>query len=311
MIRAVKTFACTGITSRFSHIGTRIFGKISYICTIWPNGPKLILRLPTMIFSRYLPSLLAVAALFTVSCSGRTAAGDNRPEVTVTILPLKYLVHEITGDDFAIEVLVPSGASPETFEPTPKQYIRLNESQMVFATGLIDFENALLARMEHKERLVDLSRGVELMAGSCSHDRAAEARSRAAAAKGLPHGIDPHIWTSPRELRIMARNAYEAIMTQYPVVYHPALTYFARAYGLEQIAVETDGKEPSARELARLIDRAREAKVTALLYQSQFPRSVVEVVARDIGVECREIDPMAENVEQNILDIARTITGAQ
>ena len=144
----------------------------------------------------------------------------------------------------------------------------------------------------------------------------------------------------------MARNAYEAIMTQYPdstkytatykaldarlrnlddtcramceasptkafVVYHPALTYFARAYGLEQIAVETDGKEPSARELARLIDRAREAKVTALLYQSQFPRSVVEVVARDIGVECREIDPMAENVEQNILDIARTITGAQ
>lgn len=299
-----------------------------------------------MIFSRYLPSLLAVAALFTVSCSGRTAAGDNRPEVTVTILPLKYLVHEITGDDFAIEVLVPSGASPETFEPTPKQYIRLNESQMVFATGLIDFENALLARMEHKERLVDLSRGVELMAGSCSHDRAAEARSRAAAAKGLPHGIDPHIWTSPRELRIMALNAYEAIMTQYPdstkytatykaldarlrnlddtclamceasptkafVVYHPALTYFARAYGLEQIAVETDGKEPSARELARLIDRAREAKVTALLYQSQFPRSVVEVVARDIGVECREIDPMAENVEQNILDITRTITSVQ
>ena len=104
-----------------------------------------------MIFSRYLPSLLAVAALFTVSCSGRTAAGDNRPEVTVTILPLKYLVHEITGDDFAIEVLVPSGASPETFEPTPKQYIRLNESQMVFATGLIDFENALLARMEHEK----------------------------------------------------------------------------------------------------------------------------------------------------------------
>lgn len=346
MIRAVKTFAYTGITSRFSQISARIFGKISYICAIWPNGPKLILRLPTMIFSRYLPSLLAVAALFTVSCSGRTAAGDNRPEVTVTILPLKYLVHEITGDDFAIEVLVPSGASPETFEPTPKQYIRLNESQMVFATGLIDFENALLARMEHKERLVDLSRGVELMAGSCSHDRAAEARSRAAAAKGLPHGIDPHIWTSPRELRIMALNAYEAIMTQYPdstkytatykaldarlrnlddtcqamceasptkafVVYHPALTYFARAYGLEQIAVETDGKEPSARELARLIDRAREAKVTALLYQSQFPRSVVEVVARDIGVECREIDPMAENVEQNILDIARTITGVQ
>ena len=77
---------------------------------------------------------------------------------------------------------------------------------------------------------------------------------------------------------------------------------------MEQIAVETDGKEPSARELARVIDRARAAHVTALLYQSQFPKSVVEVVARDIGVACREIDPMAEDVEGNILEITRTIT---
>ena len=295
-----------------------------------------------MIFSRYLPSLLAVAALFTVSCSGRTAAGDNRPEVTVTILPLKYLVHEITGDDFAIEVLVPSGASPETFEPTPKQYIRLNESQMVFATGLIDFENALLARMEHKERLVDLSRGVELMAGSCSHDRAAEARSRAAAAKGLPHGIDPHIWTSPRELRIMARNAYEAIARQWPdsvkyrdnyalldarlraldsltaaeiarsgrsyfLIYHPALTYYARAYGIRQVAIEEQGKEPSPKRLSRLIEQARKDGIRRVFYQSQFPASSVEILASDIGASPVAIDPLAEDVTGNIRRITHLI----
>lgn len=294
----------------------------------------------------YIASFIAAALLF-VSCGGNSTT-DNRPTVTATILPLKYIVEQITGQDFAVEVLVPAGASPETFEPTPKQYIRLNESQMVFATGLIDFENALLARMERNDRLVDLSRGIELMAGSCSHDhhshKAEEGRDHAA--EGMPHGIDPHIWTSPQELRTMARNAYEAIMLRYPdsvkytrsyealdarlrdldnecramceasavkafVVYHPAMTYYARAYGIEQIAIENDGKEPSARELARVIDRAREARVTALLYQSQYPRSVVEVVARDMGVECREIDPMAEDVVQNIIDITRTITGRQ
>lgn len=290
--------------------------------------------------------LLAASAVIVTSCGSSHADRDDRPAMTATILPLKHIVEQIVGQDFAIEVLVPVGASPETFEPTPKQYIRMNESQMVFTTGLIDFENTLLARMERKDNLIDLSRGIELMAGSCSHDHpaAVAARSREAAAKGLPHGIDPHIWTSPRELRTMARNACEAIMLKYPdsakyrhayeafdkrlqqldslcrtmcdasrtkafVVYHPALTYYARAYDMEQIAIEDDGKEPSARELARIIDKARAAHVTALLYQSQFPRSVVEVVARDIGVECREIDPMAEDVEQNIMRITRTITG--
>ncbi len=299
----------------------------------------------SMKFTAYISPFLAAASLALVSCGGGAATADGRQVMTATILPVKHIVEQIVGQDFAIDVLVPAGASPETFEPSPKQYIRLNESQMVFATGLIDFENALLARMERRDYLVDLSRGIELMAGSCSHGdhKAIAACGREAAAKGMPHGIDPHIWTSPRELRTMARNVYEAVMMRYPdsvkytrsyeefdgrlrrlddecramceasrtkafVVYHPALTYFARAYGLEQIAVETDGKEPSARELARVIDRARAAHVTALLYQSQFPRSVVEVVARDIGVECHEIDPMAEDVENNILEITRTIT---
>lgn len=301
-----------------------------------------------MRFTAYISSLLAAASLVMASCSEAPAKADGRQTITATILPIKYIVEQIVGDDFAVEVLVPTGASPETFEPTPKQYIRLNESQMVFATGLIDFENALLSRMEHKDNLVDLSRGIELMAGSCSHEHheAIAARGRESAAKGMPHGIDPHIWTSPRELRTMARNACEAIIQRYPdsvkyrrayeafdarlrdldhkcqamceasptkafVVYHPALTYYARAYGMQQIAVESDGKEPSAKELARLIDRARAAHVTALLYQSQFPRSVVEVVARDIGVECREIDPMAEDVERNIIEITRTVTGCK
>lgn len=297
-----------------------------------------------MKFTAYISPLIAAASLSLASCGEGAAKADGRQIMTATILPVKHIIEQIVGQDFAIDVLVPAGASPETFEPSPKQYIRMNESQMVFATGLIDFENALLARMEHKDNLVDLSRGIELMAGSCSHGRHEAIASRGRdAAMGMSHGIDPHIWTSPRELRTMARNVYEAVMMRYPdsvkytrsyedfdgrlrrlddecramceasktkafVVYHPALTYFARAYGMEQIAVETDGKEPSARELARVIDRARAAHVTALLYQSQFPKSVVEVVARDIGVACREIDPMAEDVEGNILEITRTIT---
>ncbi|MDE5637303.1 MAG: zinc ABC transporter substrate-binding protein, partial [Alistipes sp.] len=125
----------------------------------------------------------------------------------VTIAPLAEIVGGITGDDFTLEVLVPAGASPETFEPTPKQFMALNESKAVFAIGLIDFETALTARMADASKVVDLSRGIATETGCCSHH---------AHGAHHAHGVDPHVWTSPRQLKIMARNAYEAIHAMYP-----------------------------------------------------------------------------------------------
>ncbi|MDE6711652.1 MAG: zinc ABC transporter substrate-binding protein, partial [Alistipes sp.] len=156
------------------------------------------------------------------------------------------------------------------------------------------------------------------------------------------HGVDPHLWTSPRALQRMAANAYEAIHAAYPdsakytrnydrlqrrlqeldartaekiersgveyfIIYHPALTYYARDYGLEQAAIETDGKEPSARHLGETIRRAREKGVRKILYQSQFPASVVETVARDIGAQAIRIDPMREDAIANIDEITDLI----
>ena len=289
------------------------------------------------VFHYIIVALWSVAALITSACSAKS--GKEQPsDIAVTILPLKYIVESITDNDFKVEVMVSKGASPETYEPTPKQLIKLNESQMIFSTGLIDFENALLGRIENQKAIINLSKGISLIEGSCSHNHAYSNSHTHA------HGIDPHIWTSPRELKIMAKNAYDAIMQHYPdsakyhtaykalvdefdqldkqceqmchdskteafVVYHPALTYFARAYGIEQIAVESDGKEPSAKHLAHIIDDAKAKNARCILYQVQYPRSVVEVVAKDMGCKCIEFDPLEENITENILHITHTITG--
>ena len=273
-------------------------------------------------------------ALSAVSCGGggRSAADDGT--MYVTIAPLAEMVTEITGGDFAVEVLVPAGASPETFEPTPRQVIALNSARAVFAVGLLDFERALTSRLDDGAKVVDLSRGIEPVAGSCAHEHNGRRHV---------HGIDPHIWTSPRQLLTMAANAYEAVRTLCPdsvkyernyrayserlrlldaecaeacarserkcfVIFHPALTYFARDYGIEQIAVEHEGKEPTARQLAGIIERARQCGVRRLFYQSQFPRSTVEIVASDIGAECVELDPLASDVTDNIKRITHLIT---
>ena len=276
-----------------------------------------------------------ITLLIAILCGGCTSRrpADGEP-LYVSILPLRSLGQGIVGDDFDIEVLVPPGASPETFEPTPRQFVGLNKARMVFNVGLIDFETMLLAKIEDQAKVVNLSRGIELIAGTCSHGSHGHTHT---------HGIDPHVWTSPRALQKMAENAYEAIREAYPdsvkyetnyrllqqelkaldertaariaasdveyfIIYHPALTYYARDYGLRQIAIEADGKEPSAKQLTQLIRQAREDGVRRILYQSQFPASAVEVIARDIDAEYAEVDPLREDVIANIEEITGIIT---
>ncbi len=288
---------------------------------------------------------LLVCACIGSLCSCAQPAQPEEETLYVSILPLKSIVGGIVGDDFDVRVLVPAGASPETFEPTPRQFVDLNRARLIFNVGLIDFETTLLGKIEARDKVVDLSRGIDLIAGSCSHAHGKEAAHGDCAESGTTaehahghshaHGIDPHVWTSPKALQRMAANAYEAIHALWPdsvkytenharlqeqlaaldartagkiaasgvryfIIYHPALTYYARDYGLQQVAIEDDGKEPSARALARLIEQARHDGVRRIFYQSQFPASAVEVIARDIEAQSVAIDPLKEDVIANI-----------
>lgn len=271
-----------------------------------------------------------LAAVLISSCAPTQTTDENT--LYVSILPLRSIVQQIVGDDFKVEVLVPPGASPETFEPTARQFVNLNKAQLVFNVGLIDFETTLLNKMEDQEKVVNLSRGIDLIEGTCSH-----------AGHHHAHGVDPHVWTSPKALQHMAANAYKAIRNacpdsvkyetrynrlqarlkeldartaekiarsgvEYFIVYHPALTYFARDYGLRQVAIEADGKEPSAKQLTAIIRQAREDGVRKIFYQSQFPASTVEIIARDIDAEFVEIDPLAEDAIANIDRMTDLIT---
>ena len=277
----------------------------------------------------FITTLLATLLLVWGGCNPQ----KRNSHIVVTIAPLKHIVEQITCGDFSISVLVPQGASPETFEPTPKQMAEVHDAQLVFTTGLLEFEKSLLKDV-NRNNTVDLSTDIQLIEGSCSHHHSHHDHH---------HGVDPHIWTSPQELRQMATTAHAAIIRQYPdstkytaaydalcarlealdeeckqaikesgtqafMVYHPAMTYYARAYGIEQIAIEYEGKEPSAKYLSTIIDQAHENNIKVILYQAEYPKSVVEVVANDVGVKALEINPLAEDVETTIRNITTAIT---
>ena len=277
---------------------------------------------------RYLLLLVCTCTVAYAACCSCTPHDktSSSEDLYVTIYPLRSIVGQITQEDFPIHVLVPSGASPETLDPTPKQIAGLRRAQLIFSVGLLDFERTLLPKaLSDSSRLINMSHGIDLIAGNCSHLHDGE----------HTHGIDPHVWLSPRELRTMAANAYSAIHRLYPdstrytdnyrmldsalarldttlngriarsgvhrlLIYHPALTYYARAYGIEQIAIEEEGKEPSARRLAELIQLARKEHIRSIFYQKQFPASTVETISRDIAGEAVALDPLAEEVMQNL-----------
>ena len=260
--------------------------------------------------------------------------GKSENVMYVSIAPIKYIVEQIVGDDFRVEVLVPAGASPETFEPTPRQFIELNSSRLIFSTGLLDFERALLNKVENRSKIIDLSRGIHPIVGTCSHTHHGH---------HCHHGVDPHIWCSPKELQTMAENTFSAIRAEMPdsvkyeeqynilcqklldldeevaemcryarlpsfVIFHPALTYFARAYGIEQVAIENEGKESGIKRIGNIIDKARKDGITKVFYQAEFPKSSVEAICTEIGAEAVEINPLQENIIENLREITRLIT---
>lgn len=288
---------------------------------------------------------LAGVILLTTGCVTKTT--NHEDTCYVSILPVRYIVQGIVGDDLKIKVLVPSGASPETFEPTPKQFVELNQARLIFNVGLIDFETTLLAKIQDQRKIVDLSHGIHLIEGTCAHAKSSERTGKNGEISEQDHdhahGVDPHVWTSPKALKIMAKNVFEAIQKAYPdsvkyqlnydrlmrdldaldarveekirqsklsyfIVYHPALTYYARDYGIRQVAIENDGKEPSARQLAEIIRDARKNGIRRIFYQNQFPKSVVEIIAQDMQAEYIEIDPLDEQVIENIDRITDLIT---
>lgn len=281
--------------------------------------------------------LLLFAALLPAACSPRRAAepvDDGRPLLAVSIEPVRYFAEALAGDRFRVVSLVPKGASPETYDPTPRQLAELSHSVAYLRVGYIGFEQTWMDRLADNAphlRFFDLSEGVDLI---YDEDHAA-AHSPGAA------GVEPHIWSSaPNALR-MADNLTNALIALDPggdslyrhrcdslgrviqrvdslcrallsapgadrafMIYHPALSYFARDYGLRQIPIEEGGKEPSPARLQELIDLCREEAVHVVFVQPEFDRRNARLIADQTGTQIADINPLAYDWEKEMLHAA-------
>lgn len=267
------------------------------------------------------------------------AAAPPALRVATGIPPLGYLLERLAGGRAGVLVLVGAGQNPHTYEPTPRQRAALAQAAAYFKLGL-PFENTLLAKVAAGHpglRVVELTQGLELAPAPQEDHHDGEANDHDEGE------MDLHLWLSPRLTQHLARAMAQALAELDPagttgyqerlqgiladlqavdqrltqvlaphrgsffLVYHPAFGYFGRDYGLKQMAVETGGKEPGARHLARLVKKAKAHHIKVVFVQPQFPQKSAQQMAREIGGAVVTMDDLAPDYLANLERLAREL----
>jgi zinc transport system substrate-binding protein len=283
--------------------------------------------------------LILVAFIFVFSgCNNQNNQTLDKEIISVSILPQKYFIEQLTADKFFVNVMLPPGTSPASYDPSPKKLRELNHSELYLKIGHLGFELVWMESFQknHKElKVIDLSTGIELIRGEEEGNHEGEE-------PGHDHdhsGIDPHIWMSPKSAAILAQNTANAIISLDPasetlvnqklaillekinkidrdfetlsnqlenkkfIIFHPALTYLARDYGLEQIPMEFEGKKPSASHLKGLIDLAKAEDIHLVFIQKEFDQNNARQIAEDLDALLIQIDPLAEDWEAQMNEL--------
>jgi zinc transport system substrate-binding protein len=269
--------------------------------------------------------------LILISCnqSGSYRGGKI---ITVSIPPFKYFIDAIGAKDFSVNIMVPAGANPHIYEPVPEQIANLRKSVAYISDGYLGFEMTWLDRFYETNpqmKKLSLGKNIDLIKPVGNSD------------SEHVEGADPHYWVSPRcalviadavksllidlnpekretyilnygtlvksisEIDKKARELFSGYKAKPFMTFHPTLGYLARDYGLKQIAVENEGKEPTPSSLKELIDIGKAEKIRVIFIQREYDTKNARAIAAETGAVLETIDPLSENwatSEQQIID---------
>ena len=265
------------------------------------------------------------------------ASGTEKPAVTVTVTvtisPYKYFVDQIAKGKVDVNVMVSNGNNPETYEPYAQQMMELSKSALYLKVGSIGFEQTWMKKLQDNApdmKVIDTSVGIK-------------------PAKTPGGNTDPHVWMSCTNARIISSNILKALCNLEPknkaffeknyqqllsridrqdsiirksfkdnpemvrkfVIYHPILTYFARDYQLEQLAIEEEGREPSASQLKSLIQRARKEKIKFCLIQAEFANRNTTTFINESQTKAMNINPLQGEWNWAMQEAAAAVQGKE
>lgn len=244
-----------------------------------------------------------------------TGCQQSDTDIFVTLIPLQEVVQEIAGN-MTVDVMVPAGANPHTYEPTPSKISQVSGAKMYVKVGSgIEFEVAWFDKIRslNKDMLVvDASEGLDFE--------------------------NPHIWLSLSNLEVIANNVYEGLAELDPeneqtykanlddyishirsvddeitvrdksfVAFHPAWDYFARDYNLTQVAIMKEGKEPTFQDVQEVIEKVNEDNISVILVSPQFSSRYADAISEETNAKVVRADTLAADIPGTIREIAQVI----
>lgn len=261
-------------------------------------------------------SLLLTLLLLT-SCGGDS--GTDTETVAVSVAPQAWFVDRLSGGMIETQVMVPPGTNPEVYDPSPRDIARLERADLYIYLGTLPYEAKWLEALSSDgPRRINLADSIphDLVHTHCDEHGHAH-----------PHG-DPHYWSSYRGGLAIAEVTYRALCSAFPdrqetfstnytqlvdeitaardeaqayfsslldsvafVIYHPSLTQYSEEMGLRQLVIERDGKSPTPRQLADLIDTARRRHARVALIQQEYDPHSAENIAKELGIPTVQINP--------------------
>jgi len=269
---------------------------------------------------------------------GLISIGYANVNVVVSIVPEVSFVKAIGGEKVDVTLMVEPGHSPHAYEPKASQMKDIAKASLYFAIG-VEFEKVWLERFSTQNRsmkIVDLTQNITkiAMAEHDDHNHHDEEEG----------GLDPHIWTSPDNVKIIAQNIYEGLVGVDRVnqayykanldkfliyiesideqikaelkntpkgakfmVFHPAWGYFAKQYGLIQLPIEIEGKEPKPQMVAKLISHAKKEQIQAIFTAPEFSDAVAKTIADELKISVIKVSPLNPKWGENLLNLAKAI----
>ena len=266
----------------------------------------------------------------------------------VSIAPEATFVNTIGGDNVAVQTMVQPGNSPHTYEPKPSQMRAISDADLYFAIG-VEFEKAWLPRFKaqnSKMEIIDVTAGIQKlpMVAAHRHKEGHEHHKNEDTHHQEQQHLDPHVWLSPSNLKIIAQNIYRALSAKDPkkstaykegykkflakveetdkeikkilngvqpgtkfMVFHPSWGYFAKEYNLVQIPIEIEGKNPKPKQLAKLIQEAKEQHIQAIFTAPEFSDAIAKAIAQELHIPVIKISPLAPNWSKNLIKLAKAI----
>lgn len=273
---------------------------------------------------------MLIGFVFMLSSCGSENINDDKINIMVSILPQVEFVEKIGGDLVNVSEMIPFGFNPTTYEPTPEKIKELSRADAYVKIGILPFETSQmgkLIRLNRDMKVIESAEGIRFK-------------------EDLEHGLDPHIWMSPKLVKIQVENIFSFLVSEYPehkeifkinrdkyldelelldtslekklagiegksiLVFHPVLGYLAEEYNFKQRSIEVEGKDPTIKQLEEIISQSKRDGIKTIFVQEQFSSKSAEVVAKEIGGVVVRINPLAKDYISNMEKIADLINNS-